>query len=251
MLKKSALSLILAAALLLGLCACGPRTEQGPGPVSDPPATQEPSEAPSEAPSGEPSAAPTETPSEGPSEAPSEEPSETPGEEPSEGPSVPPIVMPSGHGPQEPGNETVLQPSGVGEGDVDLHFFMDELFPTVSEYEFPAMELMSDERLIYEYPGLGSIPVKQRLIYAPMMTGVACEFAFVEVEDEADVDKVNAIFQERIHSQIDGGAFYPAMIEQWENNARIFTGGKYVILAVHEMSEYMVDADFPLELGMG
>ncbi len=236
--KKRSLALILPLALALGLCACGPKTEQGPGPVSAPPATQEPSEGP----------VGDGTDQDNMTAAPS---TETPSEEPSEAPSAPPIVMPGGPGPQEPEDETVLAPSGVGEGDVDLHFFMDELFPTISEYEFPAMELMSDERLIHEYPGLGAVPVKQRLIYTPMMTGVACEFAFVEVEDEADADAVNAIFQERIDSQIEGGAFYPAMIEQWENNARIYAEGKYVILAVHEMSEYMVDADFPTALGFG
>ena len=233
--KKHVLLPALAAALLLGLCACGPKTEQGPGPVSVPPATEKPSEAPVETPSEEPTAAPT--------------------EEPSEAPSAPPIFVPGGPGPQMPGDadDTVLPPSGVGEGDTDLHFFMDELFPTISEYEFPAMDLMSDERLIHEYPGLGAVPVKQRLIYTPMMTGVACEFAFVEVEDEADVETVKAILQQRIDSQIDGGAFYPAMIEQWENNARIFTGGKYVILAVHEMSESMAaeDGDFATALGFG
>lgn len=245
--EKRNLAVILALALALPLCACAPKAGAPSAPPSDPPVTQ----GSGEAPSSTPSEVPSEEPSEAPSEEPSEEPSQEPSQEPSEESSVPPIVMPDGHGPQEPVDETVLAPSGVGEGDVDLHVFMDELFPAISEYEFPELELMSDERLIHEYPGLGAVPVKQRLIYTPMMSGVACEFAFVEVEDEADVDKVNAIFQERIHSQIDGGAFYLPMIEQWENNARIFTGGKYVILAVHEMSEYMVDADFPLELGLG
>ncbi len=238
------LILALAGALTLGLCACAPKANVPSAPPSAPPATQEPSEGPMG--DGTDQDHMTVAPS---TETPSEEPSEEPGET----PSAPPIFVPGGPGPQEPEDDTVLPPSGVGEGDVDLHFFMDELFPTVSEYEFPELELMSDERLIHEYPGLGAIPVKQRLIYTPMMTGVACEFAFVEVEDEADVDRVNAIFQERIDSQVEGGAWYPAVIEQWENNARIFTGGKYVILAVHEMSEYMAaeDGDFALALGLG
>ncbi len=233
------LILALAGAMALSLCACAPAVEEPTQQPTEPPATVEPSAEPTEAPDDEPSAEPIQPPTEEPSAEPTGE------------VSAPPIVEPSGSPSPEPADDTVLQPSGVGEGDVDLHFFMDELFPTISEYEFPEMELMSDERLVMEYPGLGSIPVKQRLIYTPMMSGVACEFAFVEVEDEDDADAVNAIFQERIQSQIDGGAWYPAVIEQWENNARIFTGEKYVILAVHEMSEYMVEEDFPLTLGLG
>ncbi len=236
--KKRGLTLLLIAALALGLCACAHPAENE---------SQQPS-APS--PGGESTVAPTETPAES-ADPSTVAPTEAPTDQPSAEVSAPSIVMPGASATQEPADDTVLPPSGVGEGDQDLHIFMDELFPAV--YEFPALELMSDERMVQEYPGLGAIPVKQRLIYTPMMSGVACEFAFVEVENEADADAVNAIFQQRIQTQVDGGAFYPAMIEQWENNANIYTSGKYVFLAVHEMSSYMVSdgGDFDLALGLG
>ena len=239
--KKRSLAALLALALVLCLCACARPAADPTDPPGEPTPSQEPSAGPTEVPPEEPSAGPTETPS----EAPSEEPSE------SEEPSHPPIMFPTADPQQsQEVDDTVLPPSGVGEEDQDLHQFMDTVFPSVTEYEFPSMIQMSDEQLIHEYPGLGVIPVRQRLIYTPEMTGVACEFAFVEVEDEDDADAVNAIFQERIDSQIEGGAFYPAVIEQWENNAKIYVNGRYVILAVHEMSGYMMD-DFDLVLGLG
>lgn len=239
--KKRVLIAALTGALLLGLCACARPAADPTDPPGEPTPSQKPSAEPTEIPPEEPSAEPTEASS----EAPSEEPSE------SEAPSHPPIMFPTADPQQsQEVDDTVLPPSGVGEGDQDLHQFMDTVFPSVTEYEFPSMVLMSDERLIHEYPGLGAIPVKQRLIYTAEMTGVACEFAFVEVENEDDADAVNAIFQERIESQIAGGADYLSTIEQWEKNAKIYVNGRYVILAVHEMSGYMMD-DFDLILGLG
>ncbi len=141
--------------------------------------------------------------------------------------------------------ETILKPTGVGEGSQDLHFFMDELFPSLSDYQFPEMELMDDGRLAAEYPGLGSVPVRQRLIYVPKTAEVSVELALVEVENDADAEAVKAVFQKRIDDKAAAGD------GEWKTHANIFAGGKYVLLAVHELSEYMVDADFPTALGMG
>ncbi len=43
--KKKVLAMLLAAAMILVLCACGPKTGQGPGPASNPPASGQPSDA--------------------------------------------------------------------------------------------------------------------------------------------------------------------------------------------------------------
>lgn len=106
--RKMLLPLLLCAALMMSLAACGSNTPAAghvPSDAPTAPAEQQPSEQPSEVPSEQPGEKPTpapseeqpgEVPGEEPSEAPAEVPSEEPVEVPSEEPSAQPSEAPSG-----------------------------------------------------------------------------------------------------------------------------------------------------------
>ena len=74
-----------------------------------------------------------------------------------------------------------------------------------------------------------------------MITAVAYEVALVEVADAADVQTVQDIFQTRIDTQIESGAFYPATVEAWQNNSEIVVRENYVALFVGAEKDQMVE----------
>lgn len=80
-----------------------------------------------------------------------------------------------------------------------------------------------------------------------MISAVACEIALVEVANAADVETVKAIFQARIDYQtIDNGsgnpgAWYPATVEEWQNNSRIVSNGNFVMLIVWNDCDQIVE----------
>ncbi len=113
----------------------------------------------------------------------------------------------------------------------------------VEPYGLDSLGLMSEEQTEAHYPGLTDIPMVQCVHYAPLMTGVARELTLIQVENSEDVESVKAILQARIDAQIDGGAYYLAMAEQWEKNARIVVNGNYLMLAVDEQSA-SIEEDF-------
>ena len=92
------------------------------------------------------------------------------------------------------------------------------------------------------YPGISDIATNQLVIYQPMMGAVVCEIALAEVTNAADVDAVKAIFQQRIDTQINGGAWYPESIEGWQNNSRIVTNGSYVMMIAWQFCDDAVSA---------
>ena len=91
------------------------------------------------------------------------------------------------------------------------------------------------------YPGLTDIATEQCLVYAPMMSFSASEAALIQVSSAADVDAVKAILQARVDAQKNGGAWYPAAVEGWENNSRIVSNGSYIMLIVGEDCDAIVD----------
>ena len=98
--------------------------------------------------------------------------------------------------------------------------------------DFPMMMALDEDMIEGFYPGLSEIKRTQTVLYMPAISATACEIAMVEVANSADVDAVKDIFQARIDTQIDGGAWYPATIEQWQNNAQIVVRGNCVCLFV-------------------
>lgn len=171
------------------------------------------------------------------------EPSEEPSEEPSD--PVPPIIVgPDLGGPTDPSPEpsqdtaAPTEPTGPSASDVDLSAF----FQTVMDsYQFPSMDVVPTDFLANLYPDLAEIPVVQRIVSVPMMTGVAAELTLIQVANSADVQAARDVLQARVDAQVGGGAFYPATIEQWQNNARIVVSGNYLMLVVNAQSDLIAD----------
>lgn len=103
---------------------------------------------------------------------------------------------------------------------------------------FPEMA----EMLEMYYPGLAAIETNQLHVYIPMMSAVAYEVVLVEVVNESDVEAVKAIMQARIDAQAAGGAWYPEVIEGWQNDSRIVSNGCYIMMAVGTDCGTFVDA---------
>ena len=193
-------ALALSLVMLLALAACGSQTDDNSSPndaIGDVAATYVPS--PSAEPTPEPTPAPTETPVESP------EPSAVPSAEPSPSPS--PSTAPG----------------------VDLTAFYNTL---VSTYDFASMMEMDTVALDNFYPGLSAISANQLVAQMAMITSSANEIVLIECANSSDVDTVRSIFETRKQTQADGGAWYPATIEQW-GNAQICVSGNYVMLICH------------------
>lgn len=135
-------------------------------------------------------------------------------------------------------NEPSAQPLSI-----DLAQFYDEMFNTVfpDPNNAPSMMELTGDMLTQAYPGLSDIETTQCLVYAPMITAVAYEVALVEVASADDVAAVQDLFQARIDSQIESGAFYPATVEAWQNNSEIVTRDNYVALFVGAEKDQMVE----------
>ena len=134
--------------------------------------------------------------------------------------------------------------SGEDTFTTDLTAFYDDMFSAIfpDADNAPAMSEVTGDYLDQLYPGLSEVETKQCLVYAPMITAVAYEIALVEVADAADVQTVQDIFQARIDSQVEGGAFYPGTVEAWQNDSEIVVRGNCVCLFVGAEKDDMVAA---------
>ena len=148
------------------------------------------------------------------------------------------VILPGGGGSEEPTDgpskdpNGFFEPTGPSASDVNLASFYQTV---LNSHDFPSMDVLPADFAANYYPGLFTIPVVQRLVGAPMMTGTAAaEIALVQVVNSSDVSTVKSILQARVDNQAAGGAFYPMVVEGWQNNARIESKGNYVILVVHE-----------------
>lgn len=122
---------------------------------------------------------------------------------------------------------------------VDLAAF----YQTVTDnYEFGFLELADQTLLDNYYPGLSDIDTEQCLVYICMMSLNNGEFALVQVKNSDDVPAVKEILQARVDGMADGGAWYPAAMEQWTNNSRVVSNGNYVMMVVHESADSIVSA---------
>lgn len=113
----------------------------------------------------------------------------------------------------------------------DLSKFYEDFMASLGD-DAPMMADLSvdaKELLDQYYPGLTSYEKKQNVIQVAGISAVAFEMALVELENAGDVQAMSEIFQARIDSQIENGAFYPMTVESWEN-AKIITKGNVVAL---------------------
>lgn len=139
------------------------------------------------------------------------------------------------------GKDTTPAPQDPSFG-ADLNAFYTEIMDAAEEAPM-MMDLAADADMLEAmYPGLGAVETKQLVVASPAMSAVAIEFAFAEVANAADVETVKTIFQTRIDTQVDGGAWYPETIEGWKNNSEIVVIDNYVCLFVCSEKDGMIEA---------
>ena len=229
---KKLTALLLAMSLCLALSACGAK-ETAPEAPEAPAASTEAPDVTVELPEVDPDVDVPAASTEGPEEI---EMPTVPAEPGSEGPSEPETPSVEVEEPAAP--EMPAVSSGV-----DLNGFYTSVCTTYGE-NFPAnMNLCeSVEMLDAFYPGLSGLETKQLMIYQPMMGAVVCEIALAEAANEADVEPIKGIFQNRIDSQVDGGAWYPESIEGWKNNSRIVANGNTIMMIAYSECDAVVEA---------
>jgi hypothetical protein len=115
----------------------------------------------------------------------------------------------------------------------DLTAYYEDFMASLGEDNTPAMlDVTEDESYVENFfPGLAAVERKQTVLQMAMISAVAFEMDLVECENESDVDTVKDIFQARIDTQVDGGAFYPETTEAWEK-AELIVNGNVVALIV-------------------
>ena len=252
MMKIRTSALVMALALSVSmLSACGSKepakspAESAPDASISAPAVSVPEEQPDastpdvSATEEQPDASTPETPAEPAPEQPAEP--EQPAQPAPEKPAEPAPEKPAEPAPEAPA-EPAPEQSAPAAGAVDLNAFVVSLAEKYGE-EFPANANVVEFGMHADlYPGIDGINTKQRVIYQPMMGAVVCEIALAEVADAADVEAVKAVFQSRIDAQVDGGAWYPASIEGWQNNSRIVTNGNFVMMIAWDYCDEAVSA---------
>ena len=80
------------------------------------------------------------------------------------------------------------------------------------------------------------------MLQMAMMSQVGFELDMVECANAADVAAVKAIFQARIDNQVNGGAWYPAVTEAWENAALLVKGNVVALIVAGEFQDTAVSA---------
>lgn len=216
-------ALALALVMLLALAACGSKAPDDVSPsdeigdIANTYAPDETPEATDEAEEPEQTAEPTTEPTPEPTPTPVP-PTPTP---------VPPTQAPVT---TEPPAESTDAPSeGDGES-VDLSAFYSSIS---SSYEFASLMDLDSAMLDAYYPGLTAITTLQLIAKVPMITASGHEIVLVQCENEDDAATVQSILAARKQSMIDGGAFYPATVELWQN-AEICVSGCYLMLVSHD-----------------
>lgn len=116
-----------------------------------------------------------------------------------------------------------------------------DFYATVtSTYEMPGMTLADSQLMDQYFPGLSAVATEQSQVYVNMMSMNMGEMALVQVKDSKDVDTVKAIFQARIDSMIEGGAWYPEPTRIWTDESRVVSNGNYVMMVVGENCDSIV-----------
>ena len=116
-----------------------------------------------------------------------------------------------------------------------------DFYATVtSSYEMPGMTLADSQLMDQYFPGLSAVATEQSQVYVNMMSMNMGEMALVQVKDKKDVDTVKAIFQARIDSMIEGGAWYPEPTRIWTDESRVVSNGNYVMMVVGENCDSIV-----------
>ncbi len=120
---------------------------------------------------------------------------------------------------------------------VDLAAFYSSV---TSKYSMPNLSLADSTMLDNYYAGLSSVATEQSQVYINMMSMNMGEISLVQVKDSKDVATVKAIFQARIDSMVNGGAWYPEPTRIWSEQSRVVSNGNYVMMVVGEDCDAIV-----------
>ena len=116
----------------------------------------------------------------------------------------------------------------------DLERFYGEM---QQEFGWDALIPTEGEMLDTYYPGLSELNTRQLVAVAPMMSAVVNEMVFLEAESEEEAIQAEAILQQRLQEQIDGGAWYPESIAAWERGEVIREGTFVALIAANERQD--------------
>lgn len=118
-----------------------------------------------------------------------------------------------------------------GTANVDLAKVCAEAVETVTKDSDIVLFEAAEGEIKMVYPDLDAIKCKQLVGYFPPVMGASYEVVMVEVENAADVSKVQAILQGRIDTIVNDTT-YPDNAAGWKAGAEIYTNGNYVVLSV-------------------
>lgn len=118
--------------------------------------------------------------------------------------------------------------SAGGPETVDLTALFAEMAASCG-WEEGYMTALEGELLESYYPGLSELPAEQLVAMIPAMSSDVNEIVLFQGETEADAEEAAAIFQARIDSQIEGGAWYAETQAAWEGSA-VLQNGPYAAL---------------------
>ena len=125
----------------------------------------------------------------------------------------------------------------------DLAKYYEDFMASLGENAPAMMDANEDASYVENFfPGLSGYELKQSVLQMAMISAVAFEFDLVECADASDVEAVKAIFQERIDSQVNGGAFYPETTESWEKADLIVNGSVVALIVAGEKQAAAVEA---------
>lgn len=126
----------------------------------------------------------------------------------------------------------------------DLKKFYDDYMAALDEENTPAMVDANEDASYVDafFPGLNDVELKQSVLQMAMISAVAYEIDLVECASESDVETVKGIFQARIDSQVNGGAFYPETTAAWEKAELLVNGNVVALIVASDQQAAVVDA---------
>lgn len=95
------------------------------------------------------------------------------------------------------------------------------------------------------YPGLTDLNITELALYAPPVTGNACEILLVKAADSDNADKAEKIMQNRV-DEAANDTLYPEVADVWKRNARVERSGDMLCMIVLPDSAVIPDDVFSL-----
>ena len=123
--------------------------------------------------------------------------------------------------------------ASTGKQTPNLTVWMDDYMQSLGG-DAPAVEALDSEFIPMFYPGLENYDTKQCDIRIAAVSVVAFEFALIEAETPEDAEAIGAILRERINTQIETGAFYPATVDAWKKAETVITGNIAALICAND-----------------